>query len=399
MDIQVILEKCTGCQKCENACPFGQIEIVDKQAIIKEGCTLCGACQEACEFGAIQLERPAIKGQSDLDKYSGVFVFAEQRDQKLRQCSLELLGEGRSLADKLDQELASVLLGDDVAGLCPMLISHGADKVYLANNSSLSSYQTETYTAVLTAVVSQYRPSIFLFGATTTGRDLAPRLAARLGTGLTADCTSLDIEEGTGLLLQTRPAWGGNIMATIKTANHRPQMSTVRPKVMKKLETDPDRKGEVVDIPVQLNPKGIKARLLDVIKTDEETVNIEEAEIVVSGGRGLQTGENFKIIQELADVLGAAVGASRAAVDSGWKPHPAQVGQTGKTVQPKIYIACGISGAVQHRIGMESSDTIIAINKDQDAPIMQIADYAVVGDLFQIVPELVKAIQSKEDQS
>jgi len=397
--ISIIVEKCTGCKKCETACPFGQIEVIDKRAVIKEGCTLCGACHEACEVEAIELERPILQGASDLDKYRGVFVFAEQHEGALRACTLELLGEGRRLADKLGQEVAAVLLGDKMENLCSLLAAHGADKVYLASNSNLRFYQTESYAAVLTAVISQHKPSVFLFGATTTGRDLAPRVAARVRTGLTADCTSLDIEEGTGLLLQTRPAWGGNIMATIKTANHRPQMATVRPKVMKKPKPDPDRKGKVIHIPVKVNPKGMKTKLLEVIKSREQTVNLEEAEVVVSGGRGLQSAENFKVVEELAQVLAAAVGASRPVVDSGWKSHPYQVGQTGKTVQPKIYIACGISGAVQHRVGMESSDTIVAINKDPDAPIMQIADYAVVGDLFQVVPELIKEIKSRTKKS
>jgi len=395
LGIRVVFEECTGCKKCETACPFGQIEIVDKKAIIKDGCTLCGACQDACEFEAIELERPVIEDKTALDEYRGVFVFAEQLEGKPRSCTLELLGEGRKLADKLEQELAAVLLGDDVVDLCPLLAAHGADKVYLADNSNLKSYQTESYTAVVTAISSQYKPSIFLFGATTTGRDLAPRVAARLGTGLTADCTSLDIEEETGLFLQTRPAWGGNIMATIKTANHRPQMATVRPNVMKKPVPSPERHGSVINIPVKLNPKGAKVKLLEVIRSSEKTVNIEEAEIVVSGGRGLQSPENFKLIEELAKVLGGTVGASRPVVDDGWKSHPCQVGQTGKTVQPKLYIACGISGAVQHRVGMESSDKIVAINRDPDAPIMQIADYAVVGDLFQVIPELIKKIKSR----
>lgn len=398
MGISVIVEKCTGCKKCEAACPFGQIEVIDKKAVIKEGCTLCGACHEACEVEAIELVRPMLQGPSDLDTYRGVFVFAEQHEGELRACTLELLGEGRRLADKLGQEVAAVLLGDEVEEFCSLLVAHGADKVYVANNSNLRFYQTESYAAVLTAVISQYKPSIFLFGATTTGRDLAPRVAARVRTGLTADCTSLDIEEGTGLLLQTRPAWGGNIMATIRTANHRPQMATVRPKVMKKPKPAPERKGKVIDIPVKVNPKGIKAKLVEVIKSREQMVNLEEAEVVVSGGRGLQSADNFKVVEELAQLLAAALGASRPVVDSGWKSHPYQVGQTGKTVQPKIYIACGISGAVQHRVGMESSDTIVAINKDPDAPIMQIADYAVVGDLFQVVPELIRVIKSRTEK-
>jgi len=399
LGISVIAEHCTGCKKCEIVCPFGQIAVIDKKAVIKEGCTLCGACYEACEFGAIELERPLIEGTSDLDKYQGVFVFAEHDEGELRTCTLELLGEGRKLADKLGQELAAVLAGDKVEDLCPFLIAHGADKVYLANDSSLRFYQTESYTAVLTAIISKYKPSVLLFSATTTGRDLAPRLASRVRTGLTADCTSLDIEDRTGLLLQTRPAWGGNVMATIKTANHRPQMATVRPHVMKKPQPDPHHKGKVIDIPVKINPKGMKVELLDIIKSSEQRISIEEAEVVVCGGRGLQSAENFRTLEELAKLLDGSVGATRPVVDEGWKSHFCQVGQTGKTVQPKLYVACGISGAVQHRVGMENSRTIVAINRDPDAPIMKIADHAVVGDLFQIVPELIKEIRSRMKDS
>jgi electron transfer flavoprotein alpha subunit/NAD-dependent dihydropyrimidine dehydrogenase PreA subunit len=398
LGIRVIIENCTGCKKCQIVCPFGQIEVIDKKAVIREGCTLCGACHETCEFKAIELQRPAIEGTSDLDMYQGVFVFAEQDEGDLRTCTLELVGEGRKLADKVRQELAAVLLGDNVEDLCPLLIAHGVDKVYLANDPSLRLYQTESYTAVLTAVIMKYKPSIFLCSATTTGRDLAPRLASRVRTGLTADCTFLDIEEETGLLLQTRPAWGGNIMATIKTTNHRPQMATVRPHVMKKLNPDPYRTGEVIDIPVKINTKGMKVELLEVRKNREQMVNLEDAEVIVCGGRGIQSAQNFEVLEELAHALGAAVGATRPIVDAGWKSHFYQVGQTGKTVQPKIYIACGISGAVQHRVGMENSDTIVAINKDPDAPIMKIADHAVVGDLFQIVPELIKEIKLRTKQ-
>jgi len=396
MGIRVLLDNCTGCKLCETACPFGQIEIIDKKAVIKEGCTLCGACYEVCQFEAIELDRPVLEGTSGLEDYTGVFVFAEQRNGQLASCSLELLGAGRRLADKLGQELSAVLLGRHVEDLCPALFSHGAEKVYLADHSSLESYQTESYTAVLTAVVSKYKPSLLLFGATTTGRDLAPRLACRIRTGLTADCTGLDIDEETGLLLQTRPAWGGNIMATIKTANHRPQMATVRPKVMKKPDPDLNRKGEIIHIHAEINPKAIKAKLIEFIKDSDTAVSLDEAEVIVAGGRGLQSMENFKMMEELAQILGAGVGASRPVVDLGWKPHPHQVGQTGKTVGPKIYIACGISGAVQHRVGMETSEMIVAINKDPDAPIMQTADYAVEGDLFQIVPALIKEIKSRK---
>ena len=399
MKVEIITEKCTGCKKCSQACPFGLIVMADKKAVIKEGCTFCGACYEVCDFEAIEFERPAIKKDEDLAEYQGVLVFSEQRDGQLKSCTLELLGEGRKLADKLGQELAAVLLGHEINGLCPVLFAHGADKVYLASDPNLKLYLNETYTTVLAALINRYKPSIFLFGATTTGRDLAPRVASRVGTGLTADCTGLDIEEDTGNLLQSRPAFGGNIMATIKTANHRPQMTTVRPGVMKKPLPDQTRSGEVIDVKVNINLKGIKTKLLDVKKVVEPGVIIDEAEVIVSGGRGIQKPDNLHLIEELAHLLGGSVGASRPVVDMGWIAQSHQVGQTGKTVCPKIYIACGISGAIQHIVGMGSSDKIFAINKDPQAPIMQIADYAVVGDIFQILPKLIEEIRIRKNSN
>jgi electron transfer flavoprotein alpha subunit len=398
--IEVISEKCTGCKKCVQACPFGLIVIDDKKAVInKEGCTFCGACYEVCDFGAIELERPSFRRASDLADYKDVFVFAEQRDGLLRSCVLELLGIGKKLADKTGQKLAAVLMGYEVGNQCPVLFAHGADMVYMANDQGLKHYLNETYTKVLAAVINKYKPSIFLFGATTTGRDLAPRVASRVGTGLTADCTDLDIEEGSGNLLQTRPAFGGNIMATIKTENHRPQMATVRPRVMKRLIPDETRTGEVIDIKVNINPKGLKVKFLSFEKAIEQGAGLEEAEIIVSGGRGIQKPDNMDLIEKFACVLGGSVGASRPLVDMGWITHTRQVGQTGKTVCPKIYIACGISGAIQHIVGMGSSDTIIAINKDPQAPIMKIADYAVVGDLFKIMPKLIEDIKIRKGKN
>lgn len=395
MGLRVLGENCTGCGKCERACPFGQIRIVDGTAVVGDGCTLCGACHELCEFGAIAIERQAVQNTSDLGRYRGVFVFAEQEEGMLRRCVFELLSEGRRLADKLEQELAAVLLCKDPKDLCSLLFVHGADKVYLASDPNLEPYQTDLYTAILTGLVTEYKPSIFLFSATTTGRDLAPRLAARVRTGLTADCTSLDIEEGTGLLLQVRPAWGGNLMASIKTPYHRPQMATVRARIGKKAKKDLKRKGDVIPVPVGTNLKETRVSVMDFLKHGNGLVNIEEADVVVCGGRGLESAANFGLIEELARLLGGAVGATRPVVDYGWKSHSYQIGQTGKTVQPKIYIACGVSGSLQHRVGIESSDTIVAINKDPNAPIMQIADYPVVGDLFKVLPALIDEIKSK----
>ncbi len=395
MGIQVDLEKCTGCKKCVLACPFGAIELIDKKARVHiEACTVCGACANACEYGAIQVERGAGKGTENIEAYQGVMVFAEQHGGEINHCSYELLGEGRKLADKLNQDLSAVLLGSQVDALAKKLFAHGADKVYLVDHESLAAYQTGPYATAVAAVVSKYKPAIVLYGATTTGRDLAPRIAARIQTGLTADCTQLDIEDGTDLLLQTRPAFGGNIMATIKCPKHRPQMSTVRPKVMKKLEPDDSLEGDLIRVPVEIHPKSIKTKLLKLIQKEKEAEKIEDADIIVAGGWGMGDAQNFKMLEDLADALGGSVAASRAAVDAGWQPHSNQVGQTGKTVGPKLYIACGISGSVQHLVGMQTSDIIIAINKDPEAPIFQVANYGIVGDVFKIIPKLTKEIRN-----
>jgi electron transfer flavoprotein alpha subunit/NAD-dependent dihydropyrimidine dehydrogenase PreA subunit len=395
--IQVNIEKCTGCKKCVLACPFGAMELVEKKAVINyDECTVCGACANACEDDAIVIERGAGKGTENIEEYKGVMVFAEQHAGEMKSCSFELLGEGRKLADKLGQELTAVLPGSQVEHLAKDLFAHGADKVYLVDNENLASYTTDPYATAVAAVVAKFKPAIVLYGATTTGRDLAPRIAARIQTGLTADCTGLDIDPETGLLLQTRPAFGGNIMATIKCPRHRPQMSTVRPKVMKKPEPDYSRQGELIKVPIEINSKSIKAKILEVIKEAKTTGDIEEADIIVAGGWGMGDAANFKILEDLANALGGAVGASRAAVDAGWMSHSCQVGQTGKTVCPKVYIACGISGAVQHLVGMQTSDLIIAINKDPDAPIFNVANYGIIGDVFQIIPKLIQEMKKQD---
>jgi len=393
MGIRILEDQCTGCGNCLPSCPFGYLELVENKAVIREGCTLCGACREVCPFEAISIEREAASATPSIEKYQGVLVFAEQHRGRLRDCALELLGAGQKLAGTLHQELAAALMGSEVETLCPILFAHGADKVYLLEDEELKRYHTEPYADALSGVITQYKPSIVLFGATTTGRDLAPRIAARLRTGLTADCTGLEIEDKTGFLLQVRPAFGGNIMATIKCANHRPQMATVRPKVMKKPVPDFSRRGEMIRIDGRVDSKSLRTRILQIIEAADQMVNLEEAEIVVSGGRGLEKAENFHLLEELARVLGGSVGASRAAVDAGWKPHPFQVGQTGKTVCPKLYIACGISGAIQHLVGMQTSDIVVAINKDPEAPILKVADFGIVGDLFQVVPALTHVVR------
>lgn len=389
--IKIVLEKCTGCKLCVKACPFAAIEVVDKKAIIKDNCNLCSACVDVCKFKAIEITKE--RQVKDFSGYKGVWVFAEQREGKIMPVTFELLGEGRKLADKLKTELAAVLLGDNIEAMAQELISYGADKVYAAGNPLLSHYRNEFYTKVITAIIEQYKPEIFLFGATTTGRSLGPRIAARIRTGLTADCTGLEVDAAKRALLQTRPAFGGNIMATIESSNHRPQMATVRPKVMKKSAKDISRKGQIINIKPEISETDALTKILKLIKIEEKVVDLQEAEIIVSGGRGLGRAENFILIRELAEAIGGAVGASRATVDAGWIPSYHQVGQTGKTVCPKLYIACGISGAVQHLVGMQGSETIVAINKDPNAPIFQIASYGIVGDLFEIVPLLTKKIK------
>jgi electron transfer flavoprotein alpha subunit/NAD-dependent dihydropyrimidine dehydrogenase PreA subunit len=393
MAVRLIPENCTGCKLCLRACPYGAIDMVEGKAQFNDNCTQCGACASSCKFDAILLEA-AFTRDVDVAQYRGVWVLAEHLHGDLRRGTYELLGEGRRLADKLGVDLAAVLLGNDVTDLTQRLLTHGADKVYLAQDPVLSHYRTGPYTDVLAGMINQHKPEIVLISATPQGRDLAPRVAARLSAGLTADCTGLDIDDNDRLLVQTRPAFGGNLMATIVCREARPQMATVRPGVMKALPRDESRTGDVIEVPVHLDERSVLAKIVEI--TQQETdgqVNLQDAEIIVSGGRGLGKPENFALIRELAEALGGAVGASRAAVDAGWIPAYHQVGQTGRTVQPKLYIACGISGAVQHMAGMASSDVIIAINKDPSAPIFNAATYGIIGNLFEILPPLTKKLR------
>jgi len=399
--IYVLEEKCIGCSLCVKACIFGAIKIVDRKAVIdEEACTLCGACVTACKkHGAIFIEEKS-REEADVSAYKGLWIFAEQRDGNLMNVALELLGVGRDLADALNISLSAVLLcGTGIPacnGMPQQLIHSGADRVYFIDHPLLKQYQTDIYAKALVSLINRYLPEIVLFGASSIGRALAPRVAARLRTGLTADCTGLAIDREKRLLVQTRPAFGGNLMATIVIPNHRPQMATVRPNVMKRLEPQTSRTGEVIEVKdISLQAEDMCTKILDVIHDADTTVNLQEADIIVSGGRGLGKAENFKIIKELADVIGGAVGASRATVDAGWIPSYHQVGQTGKTVHPKLYIACGISGAIQHLIGMQTSDTIVAVNKDPNAPIFNVATYGIVADLFDIVPVLTETFREK----
>ncbi|BBE29880.1 electron transfer flavoprotein subunit alpha [Tepiditoga spiralis] len=326
-----------------------------------------------------------------IKEYKDVWVFAEQRDNKLMPVVYELLGEGKKISEKMNSNLCAVLVGDNVEFLCDELIKYGAKKVYLIEDVLLKNYTTDGYSRVISNLINEKKPEVFLIGATHIGRDLAPRISAKIDTGLTADCTILEVDEDKKLL-QTRPAFGGNIMATIICPKHRPQMATVRPGVMKKAEINNENNGEIIKINANICCKDIRTEVLKVIKQKSTTLDITEAEIVVAGGRGLGKPEGFKLIEKLAEKLNGVVGASRAVVDSEWIDSSHQVGQTGKTVRPKIYIACGISGAIQHIAGMKDSECIIAINKDKYAPIFKVADYGIVGDLYEVIPELIKEL-------
>lgn len=387
--IKILKEVCTGCSLCVKACPFAAIRMESKKAVIDyDKCNLCGACVEPCKFSAIELK--TIERKYTHTGYKDVWVFCEQKKGVIQPVAYELLGEGRKLASKLNGKLCAVLLGENVKGRVDELFSRGADIVYLVDAPELKHYQDDPYSKILVELVNKYKPEVLLSGATTIGRSLIARVAIKVNTGLTADCTGLDIDTDERLLLQTRPAFGGNIMATIITPNHRPQMATVRHKVMKEAQIDAGKKGILIEEKYNDEILSTRTKFIDIVEEIESTVNLTEADIIVSGGRGVGGPENFKIIKELALTLGGAVGASRSAVDADWIPYSHQVGQTGKTVCPKIYIACGISGQIQHLIGMQSSKIIVAINKDPDAPIFKVATYGIVGDLFSVVPALTK---------
>ena len=406
MPIRIIIEKCTGCSLCVKACPFDAIRIMDKldssgsasdsrshkKAVIDlNKCTICGACASACKFKAILIEKTPLKCElPDIKDYKGIWVFIEQKNGKIQSISYELLGKAHELAKGLNTSVSGVLIGDKLEGQLDELAWHGADNIYLVEAPEVANFQDEPYTNILVELVKKYKPEILLCGATSIGRSLISRVAINIKAGLTADCTGLDIEPEKKILLQTRPAFGGNIMATIISPNYRPQMATVRHKVMQPIEPDKKRKAKIIRESFDLSLYKSRTKLLDIVEEIESLVNLAEADIIVSGGRGMGAPENFKILEGLAHVIGAAVGSSRAAVDAGWMPYSHQVGQTGRTVAPKIYFACGISGQIQHLVGMQSSKIIVAINKDPDAPIFKVATYGIVGDVLQIVPALTK---------
>ncbi len=391
---EVVIEKCVGCGKCLDSCPYDALRLEDNIVVVNKNCTLCGACIDSCPYDALVLLKTE-KVAEELRDYRGVMVVAEQKKGVVQSVSYELLGAGRRLAEEIGCGVSSVLIGNNLASQAKKLVAYGADKVFLVQSDKLKDFNEESYTKLLVRIISEQRPEIVLGGATTIGRSLLPRLAVELKTGLTADCTGLDIQKETGNLMQTRPAFGGNIMATILCEKRRPQMATVRHKVMKALPPDEGRTGEIIEVAPTDAELETRAKVLESIEEAAETINIAEADIIISGGRGMKGPENYSMLFKLAKLLGAAVGASRSAVDAGWVPYSFQVGQTGKTVQPKLYIACGISGAIQHLVGMQSSDTIVAINKDPEAPIFKVATYGLVGDLFEIIPRLTKEIEQQ----
>ena len=425
MAIEILKEKCIGCGLCFKSCPYDAFEFepydgnkLGKGAKVNAKCSFCNQCLTACKFGAIQEKKQ--EAAVDLSAYKHIWVFAEQRQGKIQNVALELLGEGKKLAKDIsdDTQICAVLIGNNIDHLAQECFEYGAEKVYMVQDPLLENYTTDGYTKVMKQLIDEYKPEIVLYGATHIGRDFAPRIAARCNTGLTADCTHLDVkvskyiefakanttldtstldpnDPSTGIK-QTRPAFGGNLMATIICPKTRPQMSTVRPGVMQKQERVPGATGEIVNVKPDIKASDIRIEIKDIVKSMKEMVSLTDAKIFCSGGRGLGDASGFELIKEFADKVGGVVGSSRAAVDAGWIDHSHQVGQTGTTVKPEIYFACGISGAIQHLAGMQTSNCIVAINKDPDAPIMEVADYAIVGDLYKVIPEIIKEWDNAE---
>ncbi|MDI7275004.1 MAG: electron transfer flavoprotein subunit alpha [Anaerolineae bacterium] len=393
----ILTEQCTACGSCIDVCPFGALSLQGDTVAVSDQCNLCGACLDACPVEALRLERPEAAEKPDQATYHGVWVWVEQFQGRACTISWEMMGQGRRLADELGVALTACVLGHEVEHVAQQAIAYGADRVFLVDDPTLGTYRTDPYAAVLVRLVQEHRPEVFLLGASARGRDLAGAVATDLRTGLTADCTSLDIDPETRLLRQTRPAFGGNIMATIICPDFRPQMATVRHRVFEVPPADDSRAGQIVRLPAVIPEESIASRVVDFV-LESGQVNLADARIIVTGGRGVGGPEGFAPIRELAAVLGGAVGASRAAVDAGWIPYAHQVGQTGRTVKPDLYIACGVSGAIQHLAGMQTSKVIVAINRDPEAPIFNVASYGIVGDLFEIVPALTAEFRRRLDR-
>ncbi|OQY00819.1 MAG: electron transfer flavoprotein subunit alpha [Desulfobacteraceae bacterium 4572_130] len=391
MSIWIIEKQCDGCKLCTQVCPYEGIEITDGIAKVTERCTSCGACIDICKNKAIdsditQREIP------DFSAYTGIWVFIEHNNIELTGVSLELLGKAQELAKDLNEQVSAVLIGKDVTKFCNTLTKFGAQNIYFAEHDLLEQYRTIAYTNVIESLVKKYKPSILLIGATTLGRDLAPRVSRHVKTGLTADCTDLKIDSDERILLQTRPAFGGNVMATIVNKYSRPQMATIRPGVMEKIKQNFFTNSNIIKFKPELHEKNILTRVLEIIKEKKSGIDITKANVIVAGGRGINGRQGFDMLKQLADLLGGELACTRLVVEQGILPQQAQVGQTGKTVRPEIYIACGISGAIQHRAGMMGSRYIIAINNDPDAPIFKVANWSIIGDVNEIVPEMIKQL-------
>ncbi|MFZ5944407.1 MAG: FAD-binding protein [Bacillota bacterium] len=412
MTVEVIKKNCIGCGACVQTCPFDALDLKDGIAVVDpEKCTDCGACVAVCPTAALTLDSrkepqetvkeavDKIKDYKPLDPmvnaYFGVWVLIEQSYGEIAEVSWELLGAGKKLADDLGVDLCGVFLGSNIKDKVGQIYEYGADKVYLIDNPVLKDYRTEPYSESLAKLIKKYKPEIVLMAATTQGRDLAGHVATKVETGLTADCTELKIEKESRLLMQTRPAFGGNVMATIVCRNHRPQMASVRPRVMPMPEKKAGRTGTLIEETIDLQEENIFTKVLEFVAQGGSAVYLDRAEIIVAGGKGMGTQENFKYINDLAKVLGGTVGASRAAVEAGWIDVAHQVGQTGATVRPKVYFAIGISGAIQHLVGMQTADVIVAINNDPDAPIFKIANYGIVGEFQKILPLLTEEFRRK----
>jgi len=398
LSIIVDEELCTGCAACVESCPYGAIELNDNIANILPNCNLCAACIETCPVEAIILEREEVSTKKiDISQYNGVWIIAEHYKNRIHPVAFQLLSKGRELADILQVNLTLLILGANFDDKLENISRYGMDEIIYVKSPILKDYYSDLYVKAITELILNNKPEIVLIGATPTGRDFAPRVAKRLNAGLTADCTGLEINPETRNLLQTRPTFGGNIMATIRTPSGRPQMATVRPGIFKKTE-DVRKNPEIHTINYKFTEKDSVSKIVKVISKEKIHVNLEDAEIIVAGGRGVGSKENFKIIEDLAEILDAELGGSRITVELNWLDPDRQIGQTGKTVSPKLYIACGISGAIQHLVGMQNSDIIVAINKDPNAQIFNVAHYGIVGDLFIIIPELIKEIKKLKNE-
>ncbi len=398
MSIKIDSELCTGCASCQANCLYGGIEIINDIACITSECNLCGACVDVCPVEAIILEKGEYIDKVDKSQYKGVWVVAEHYKGIIHKVAYQLLGKGRELADILRVPLSIIVLGDSsLEEYVDEFGEYGADEVIFVKSSILKDYYSDLYVNTLSELITQKKPEIILIGATPTGRDFAPRVAKRLNAGLTADCTGLSIEEESRNLMQTRPTFGGNLMATIRTPTSRPQMATVRPGIFKANKSQV-KKPKIEILEKKYSEQDSVTKIVKIIEKQKEKINLEDAEIIVAGGRGVGSKENFKLIEDLASVLGAELGGSRVTVELDWLGQDRQVGQTGKTVSPRLYIACGISGAIQHLVGMQNSEIIVAINKDPTAPIFSVAHYGIVGDLNEVVPVLIEKIKASQTQ-